>query len=121
MTQEGWGLRVGACAQCLAMLALDVVLYGVLAWYLDNVLPREWGTVRPWHFPLQRAYWFPRKTLRPVPSLRSIKAGDVQARHEEAAAAAVVRIRNLSKTYQTVGGPKQAVRDLSLDMYEGMP
>jgi hypothetical protein len=60
------------------MLAVDVALYAALAWYLDNVLPREWGTVLPWHFPLQRSYWFPRKTLRPVPSLRSLKVDDVR-------------------------------------------
>jgi len=175
------------------MLAVDVVLYAVLAWYLDNVLPREWGTVMPWHFPLQRSYWFPRKTLRPVPSLRSLKVDGVRidsgatsallspatckgrtrepATHSpaprlcnsqtpegtcsascmtsslevsvtarridgwvcggrgwfrcgfcspwSAEASAAVVIRGLSKTYETVGGPKRAVRELSLDMYEG--
>jgi ATP-binding cassette subfamily A (ABC1) protein 3 len=31
----------------------------------------------------------------------------------------MVVIRGLSKTYKTVGRPKRAVRELSLDMYEG--
>lgn len=38
----------------------DFVLYGVLAWYADGVLPstfREFGVPRPWNFPCTRAYW----------------------------------------------------------------
>lgn len=42
---------------------------------------------------------------------------DAQRRGERGKVA--VRIRRLCKTYDTVGGPKQAVRNLDLDMYEG--
>jgi ATP-binding cassette, subfamily A (ABC1), member 3 len=37
-------------AQVLGMLVIDTVLYSVLAWYLGNVVPSEWGTHKPWYF-----------------------------------------------------------------------
>ena len=42
---------------CVGMLFFDAVLYGVLAWYLDNVLPTEFGTQLPLYFPLLPSYW----------------------------------------------------------------
>jgi ABC-type multidrug transport system fused ATPase/permease subunit len=37
------------CWVCLA----DVAVYLLLAWYLSQVLPSQWGAPRPWCFPLQ--------------------------------------------------------------------
>lgn len=42
---------------CVGMMFFDAVLYGVLAWYLDNVLPSEHGTPLPLYFPLLPSYW----------------------------------------------------------------
>lgn len=42
---------------CIAMLLFDAVLYGLLAWYLDKVLPSEYGTSMPLYFPLLPSYW----------------------------------------------------------------
>ena len=42
---------------CVSMLFFDAVLYGVLAWYLDNVLPSEFGTPLPLYFPFLPSYW----------------------------------------------------------------
>ncbi|XP_061694281.1 retinal-specific phospholipid-transporting ATPase ABCA4 [Syngnathoides biaculeatus] len=39
------------------MMAVDATLYGVLAWYLDNVFPGQYGIGRPFYFPLQPSYW----------------------------------------------------------------
>ncbi|XP_049603565.1 retinal-specific phospholipid-transporting ATPase ABCA4 isoform X1 [Syngnathus scovelli] len=39
------------------MMALDAILYGILAWYLDNVFPGQYGIGRPFYFPLQPSYW----------------------------------------------------------------
>lgn len=38
-------------ALCVSMMMVDAVLYGVLAWYLDKVLPSEFGTQLPLYFP----------------------------------------------------------------------
>ncbi|CAN0429001.1 unnamed protein product, partial [Hapterophycus canaliculatus] len=35
----------------VVMLLADAALYFVLAWYLDKVIPSEFGTPLPWHFP----------------------------------------------------------------------
>ena len=41
------------------MMAVDIVLYGLLAAWLDNIIPTEYGTRRkPWFF-LLPSYWVP--------------------------------------------------------------
>lgn len=47
---------------CLVLLFVDFLLYGALAWYLDQVLPSEWGVPKHPLFLFQKAYWFPRRT-----------------------------------------------------------
>jgi ATP-binding cassette subfamily A (ABC1) protein 3 len=42
---------------CINMMLLDAILYAVLAWYLDQVLPTEFGTQRPVYFLFTRDYW----------------------------------------------------------------
>ncbi|XP_053185826.1 retinal-specific phospholipid-transporting ATPase ABCA4-like isoform X2 [Scomber japonicus] len=39
------------------MMVIDAVLYGILAWYLDNVFPGQYGVGRPFYFPFQSSYW----------------------------------------------------------------
>jgi len=39
-------------ANALLMLWVDVVVYGILAWYIENVFPRQYGVPRVWYFPL---------------------------------------------------------------------
>jgi ATP-binding cassette subfamily A (ABC1) protein 3 len=41
----------------VGMLFLDAIWYGILAWYLDKVLPSEFGTSLPFYFPLLPSYW----------------------------------------------------------------
>ena len=36
---------------------VTTVLFQLIAWYLDNVLPQEYGTPLKWNFPCQRKYW----------------------------------------------------------------
>ncbi|XP_019712472.1 retinal-specific ATP-binding cassette transporter-like isoform X2 [Hippocampus comes] len=42
----------------ILMMALDAALYVILAWYLDNVFPGQYGIGRPFYFPLQASYWY---------------------------------------------------------------
>ncbi|KAM6217102.1 retinal-specific phospholipid-transporting ATPase ABCA4 [Rhynchocyon petersi] len=39
------------------MMLFDAALYGLFAWYLDQVFPGEYGTPRPWYFLMQESYW----------------------------------------------------------------
>nr|KAF6442985.1 ATP binding cassette subfamily A member 4 [Molossus molossus] len=41
----------------MKMMLLDAALYGLLAWYLDQVFPGDYGTPLPWYFFLQESYW----------------------------------------------------------------
>ncbi|XP_074226088.1 retinal-specific phospholipid-transporting ATPase ABCA4 isoform X2 [Camelus bactrianus] len=41
----------------MKMMLLDAALYGLLAWYFDQVFPGDYGTPLPWYFLLQESYW----------------------------------------------------------------
>lgn len=41
----------------IVMLFFDTFLYAVLAWYLDQVWPREFGVAQPWYFLVSPRYW----------------------------------------------------------------
>ena len=44
-------------ASTLVMLAFDTILYSALAWYLDQVVPSEFGLQRPPYFLCLPSYW----------------------------------------------------------------
>uniref|UniRef100_A0A8C9I387 ATP binding cassette subfamily A member 4 n=1 Tax=Piliocolobus tephrosceles TaxID=591936 RepID=A0A8C9I387_9PRIM len=41
----------------MQMMLLDAAVYGLLAWYLDQVFPGDYGTPLPWYFLMQESYW----------------------------------------------------------------
>ncbi|KAM9689298.1 retinal-specific phospholipid-transporting ATPase ABCA4 isoform 2-T2 [Trichechus inunguis] len=41
----------------MKMMLFDAALYGLLAWYLGQVFPGDYGTPLPWYFLLQESYW----------------------------------------------------------------
>ncbi|XP_052331923.1 retinal-specific phospholipid-transporting ATPase ABCA4-like isoform X2 [Oncorhynchus keta] len=55
----------------IGMMMFDAVLYGFLAWYLDNVFPGQYGIGRPFYFPFQPSYW-----QRSEPTLSNIPDSD---------------------------------------------
>ncbi|OQR99493.1 ATP-binding Cassette (ABC) Superfamily, partial [Achlya hypogyna] len=42
----------------LGMLVLDFILYTLLAIYLEQVIPKDYGTPQKWYFPVSPSYWF---------------------------------------------------------------
>ena len=54
---SSWNTSVGnfKFASAIWMLAFDTVLYTVLGWYLDQVLPKEYGVALPPWFPCLKA------------------------------------------------------------------
>ncbi|MEQ2300791.1 Retinal-specific ATP-binding cassette transporter [Ameca splendens] len=60
----------------ILMMVFDAILYGILAWYLDNVFPGQYGIGRPFYFPLQPSYW-----QKPAPSF--IKMADQDSKKSE--------------------------------------
>ena len=124
------------------MLVLDTLLYALLGWYADGVLParfREFGVARPWNFPCTRGYW------REVFGLPSQAAGARSVVNNAGSSAAsrdsgpdpsfiekpdasllakeregrFVGISKLRKEFDTPDGVKVAVNDIDLHMYEG--
>jgi len=109
------------------MLSIDIVLYMLLAFYLDNVLPSQYGSRQsPW-FCLKPSFW-----LRPPPRKLgvdndnydnydgSVDNGDIEALPASLRGKEAVTIRALTKTFKAFGkAPVQAVQGLSLDIYEG--
>ena len=43
--------------EAIYYLLMDTVFFLILAWYLDNVIPGEHGSPRPWYFPFTAEYW----------------------------------------------------------------
>eukprot|EP00899_Mesostigma_viride_P016639 jgi/Mesvir1/24977/Mv25104-RA.2 len=67
----------------LLMMFFDTWLYLLLGWYLDNVLPSDYGLHLPWNFPLHKDYWMGEARAR-----RQRKAGKKHHLPPELAAAA---------------------------------
>lgn len=44
-------------ASAFGMMALDTLLYGILAWYFYNVFPGNFGVPKPYLFFLKKSYW----------------------------------------------------------------
>ena len=42
---------------CLNMMIIDAVWMAILAWYLAQVIPSEFGTHKPWYFLFTPSYW----------------------------------------------------------------
>ncbi|XP_062377373.1 retinal-specific phospholipid-transporting ATPase ABCA4a [Sardina pilchardus] len=50
----------------IAMLGVDTVIYALLAWYLDNVFPGQYGIGRPFYFFVQPSYWSGQEPPAPI-------------------------------------------------------
>uniref|UniRef100_A0A7M4FEB7 P-type phospholipid transporter n=1 Tax=Crocodylus porosus TaxID=8502 RepID=A0A7M4FEB7_CROPO len=90
----------------IRMMLFDAFLYGIFAWYLDNVFPGDYGIPRPWYFPLQESYWFGKeKKLNPFfePEPSDLVPG--------------VCIQNLVKIFGN--STKPAVDGITVTFYEG--
>uniref|UniRef100_A0A8C3Y8A5 ATP binding cassette subfamily A member 3 n=1 Tax=Catharus ustulatus TaxID=91951 RepID=A0A8C3Y8A5_CATUS len=111
-------------AQVLGMLLLDSVLYGMVAWYVEAVFPGEYGVPQPWYFFLTPSYWCgrPRTVVGkekeeeedPEKALRS-----QYIEEEPADLVSGIKIKHLSKVFKVGNKTKEAVKDLTVNMYEG--
>ena len=114
------------------MLASGLFYY-LLGWYLDNVLPHDWGVRKSVCFCVSRKYWCGSKRRRNQPRMnrgRSIlgvsdEISEENQEYFEDVPAALraqleqgdcLSIRGLKKVYPN---GKEAVRGISLDMYKG--
>ncbi|XP_076447270.1 cholesterol transporter ABCA5-like isoform X2 [Babylonia areolata] len=121
----------------ILMLFLDVVLYFLLAVYLDHVIPGEYGPrYKPLYF-LEKSYWFPQKSksgdrthLMDVHdsnySGEAVSGPNIEPMPADMASQRTMRVINISKSFKNQDKEKVkvqpkvfAVKNLSIDMYEG--
>ncbi|XP_059079473.1 cholesterol transporter ABCA5-like isoform X1 [Tigriopus californicus] len=125
-------------AGVMIMLAVDIVLYLLIAFYLDNVVPTEYGTRRkPWYF-LQPSYWkssvnsalCARKSqvndpdrmqkMRSLIDESNFNGPDFEAIPSSMKGREAIVINQLKKTFKSLGSaPVHAVKDISLKIYPG--
>ncbi|XP_012225217.1 cholesterol transporter ABCA5-like isoform X2 [Linepithema humile] len=112
----------------LIMMTLDIFLYGCLAYYLDSVVPSEYGTKKPPWFCFVPGFWCQRKVQR-VPSSNgesnSFIPGeetnrDVEPVVREMKGREAIRIADLYKSYHKCKRAEtKAVNGINLTIYEG--
>uniref|UniRef100_A0A8C3V064 ATP binding cassette subfamily A member 3 n=1 Tax=Catharus ustulatus TaxID=91951 RepID=A0A8C3V064_CATUS len=104
-------------AQVLGMLLLDSVLYGMVAWYVEAVFPGEYGVPQPWYFFLTvSTAYTPPLGLRGDPE-KALRSQYIE--EEPADLVSGIKIKHLSKVFKVGNKTKEAVKDLTVNMYEG--
>ncbi|XP_061455423.1 phospholipid-transporting ATPase ABCA3 [Rhineura floridana] len=111
-------------AHVLGMLLLDSVLYGLVAWYVEAVFPGEYGIPRPWYFFIMPSYWCGNPQIVLGKEMKEEedpeKALKSQYMEEEPSdLVSGIKIKHLSKVFKVGNKAREAVRDLTLNMYEG--
>lgn len=111
----------------LVMLFLDCILYLLLAIYLDQVLPGEFGIRRSVLYFLKPSYWSKRR--KRYVEVSSVYEGEVngtpvidesvEAVSPEFRGKEVIRICNIRKIYKEKDTKVEALRGLTFDIYEG--
>ncbi|KAF7698247.1 phospholipid-transporting ATPase ABCA3 [Silurus meridionalis] len=111
-------------AQVLGLLLLDAILYSLVAWYMEAVFPGEYGVPRPWYFFILPSYWCnsPRVTLlkekeEEEDAEKALKGEFME--EEPTGLVSGVKIKHLAKVFKMGNKTKEAVKDLTLNMFEG--
>ncbi|KFP90640.1 ATP-binding cassette sub-family A member 10, partial [Apaloderma vittatum] len=107
------------------MLVFDSVLYMLLAMYFDRVLPGKYGTPDPPFFCLKPSFWvrsrrgatkeMPRRAAIP----EELLGDDIEPVPSEFMGKEAIRLHNVKKTYKKKDKKTEALRGLSLNIYEG--
>ncbi|NWQ92203.1 ABCAA protein, partial [Burhinus bistriatus] len=107
------------------MLVFDAVLYMLLAMYFDKVLPGKYGIPDPPFFCLKPSYWMRsrRGSTRKMPgtaaSPEELLSDDVEPVPPEFMGKEAIRLSNVKKAYKKKDKKTEALRGLSLNIYEG--
>ncbi|KAK2494391.1 hypothetical protein MC885_007675 [Smutsia gigantea] len=108
----------------IIMLALNSIFYVLLAVYLDQVIPGEFGLRRSSFYFLKPSYWSKNKR-----NYKELSEGNVNGNigfseivepvSSEFIGKEAIRISGIQKTYRKKGENVEALRNLSFDIYEG--
>ncbi|CAM5096965.1 unnamed protein product [Natator depressus] len=108
----------------LILLVLDSMFYLLLAVYLDQVIPGEFGLRRPSFFFMKPSFWSKRrrnyKELYESSVNGSLSFSEmVEPVSSEFQGKEAIRISCVQKTFRKKGETVEALRSLSFDIYEG--
>ncbi|KAL1502488.1 hypothetical protein ABEB36_007623 [Hypothenemus hampei] len=117
----------------LIMMAVDVVLYGLIAFYLDSVVPSEHGVKRSPFFCFSPLFWCNAKPADKIPltngesvgSVGSLNTGeenfgDFEPVPREMKGKEAIRIVDLYKNFKNFRKPEiQAIKGINLTIYPG--
>ncbi|XP_053816341.1 ABC-type organic anion transporter ABCA8-like isoform X2 [Vidua chalybeata] len=107
------------------LLVFDSVLYMLLALYFDKILPGKYGIPDPPLFFLKASYWMRsrRGSARDVPRATAnpeeLLGDDVEPVPPEFLGKEAIRLHNIKKAYKKKDKKTEALRGLSLNIYEG--
>ncbi|KAM6317252.1 ATP-binding cassette sub-family A member 10-like [Podargus strigoides] len=107
------------------ILIFDSVLYMLLAMYFDKVLPGKYGIPDPPFFCLKPSYWMrnrrgsAKEMSRTAASPEELLCDDVEPVPPEFMGKEAIRLNNVKKTYKKKDKKTEALRGLSLNIYEG--
>ncbi|NXO48196.1 ABCAA protein, partial [Aramus guarauna] len=107
------------------MLVFDSVLYMLLAMYFDKVLSGKYGIPDPPFFCLKPSYWVrsrrgsTREMPRTAPSPEELFNDDIEPVPPEFMGKEAIRLNNVKKAYKKKDKKTEALRGLSLNIYEG--
>ncbi|NXP67882.1 ABCA9 protein, partial [Chloropsis cyanopogon] len=107
------------------LLVFDSVLYMLLALYFDKILPGKYGIPDPPLFFLKASYWMRsrRGSTRDVPRATAnpeeLLGDDVEPVPPEFLGKEAIRLHNIKKAYKKKDKKTEALRGLSLNIYEG--
>ncbi|XP_035696779.1 ATP-binding cassette sub-family A member 5-like [Branchiostoma floridae] len=115
----------------IIMLVVDTVLYLLLAFYLDNVIPGEYGQQQPWYFCLMPSFWASDDTSQGAGvswegeqqgQTDEDENGDVERVPTHLQGKRAIRIEKLQKVFKKKTGEVDedvvAVNGISFDIYE---
>ncbi|XP_021491365.1 phospholipid-transporting ATPase ABCA3-like [Meriones unguiculatus] len=106
-------------AHIMGMFIFSAFLFGFVAWYIDAVFPGKYGVPKPWNFFLQKAYWFGEPALKEEESEVTEITPNEFFEPEPKGLVAGIQIQHLYKKFTLKTGTLVAVKDLSLNLYEG--
>ncbi|XP_025029156.1 ATP-binding cassette sub-family A member 10 [Python bivittatus] len=106
-------------------LFFDSVLYMLLAFYFDKIVPDKYGVPHPPLFFLKKTYWFKSKSsyVDDAPTNErnhgNIFSDNAEPLPPEFDGKEAIRLNNIKKMYKMKSTETEALKGLSLDIYEG--
>ncbi|XP_060066261.1 phospholipid-transporting ATPase ABCA3-like [Ylistrum balloti] len=102
----------------MGMLLLDSIIYFLVAWYMENIRPGEFGIPKPLYFPFTKSYWCGTKVEADLLEISVDHKDKDKFEPDPTDLKAGINISHLRKVFGSSKNGKVAVADTSLNMYE---